>query len=107
MAWAGGLLCSASLIVVGERCAMLVTRDCSTSLGMTSCREPNRGIHLPRNLDGTVIYRCAEVPSSPEAMIGRNKFYCPTESTHSFCRHGRNTSASALAEIAAIVWPAA
>jgi hypothetical protein len=36
-----------------------------------------------------------------------NKFCCLTESAHSSCRHGRNTSAATVAEVAAIVWPSA
>src|SRR6266487_6530355 len=34
------------------------------------------------------------------------EFCCLIESTHSFCRHGRNTSAAALAKVTAIVWAA-
>jgi hypothetical protein len=34
-------------------------------------------------------------------------FNCRKKISHSFCRHGRNTSAAAFTEVAAIVWPAA
>src|SRR6266516_2605210 len=33
-------------------------------------------------------------------------FNCRKKTSHSICRHARRTSAAALAEVAAIVWPA-